>query len=90
MSEKRRTGPISVTDDVTPITQQKVELVDATLWSQMSLTQLWDQRTILESRMLMASAQNPSMAVAMKKGLAQLDAIIQHKFNEQDDDMKLL
>ena len=83
-------GAVPVNGDVTPITRRKVELVDSSQWPNLSLAQLWQQRETLEERITMASQMNQSMANQMKQGLALLDAIIAKKFENQDDDMRLL
>lgn len=76
-------GSISVTDDITPITRQKVESVDSNAWSNMSVSELYDQRIILSNRLVQASASgNYSIVQQIQRGLNQIDAILASHENE--------
>jgi len=63
-----------------PSTGAEVELVDADTWMTMSITDLFDQRIILNNR-LAACAQygNPNMLRQMQAGIKQIDMILNHK-----------
>lgn len=59
---------------------QEVELVSAEEWKDMTVTQLFDQKMILNNR-LTAVMQfgNPLMIKQITLGIKQLDALIAHK-----------
>ena len=64
---------------------KEVELVDATEWMNMSVTQLFDQRITLNNRYAMASEYGgPAMLKQIQMGIAQIDAIIKHKEKERN------
>jgi hypothetical protein len=67
---------------------QEVELVSADEWANMSVTQLWDQKMILNNRLTAVMQYgNPLMIKQINAGIAQLDAIIRHK--EQQNRKKI-
>ncbi len=58
----------------------EVELVTADEWNDMSVTQLFDQRIILNNRFAACSQfGNPGMLKQMQLGIRQLDMIIRYK-----------
>ena len=59
---------------------KEVELVSADEWKDMNVTQLFDQKMVLNNR-LTAVLQygNPAMIKQITIGIQQLDAIIAHK-----------
>ena len=75
-------GKISTGHDaeVTPITRKKIHNVDARNWSEMTLTELYDQLSVLESRriQLYEIGQSP-MAQQLEKGIAALQQVIKAK-----------
>lgn len=78
MSE--RDGPISVTDDITPITKQPIEKVEPSKWEAMSLTQLHEQRYILSRRQQMAlQVGMVSAAQQIERGIVALNEMISRK-----------
>ncbi len=69
-------GAVDVNGDKTPITRKPIELVSADEWATMSLGELQQQKGILQARMNIAASHSPQLLPAMRKGIAQLDAII--------------
>ena len=82
------TGSVNVKDDITPVTRQKIEQLDASKWPKMSLTELSDQHTILSNRIMAASQYGASESTLsqMQRGLIQLEFMIKHKSMEFDDE----
>ena len=73
-------GSINVRDgDVTPITRQKIESVDATDWAELSVAELSDQMATLAKRLVYAQMHAPAMILPIRKGIAQLDLLIKNK-----------
>lgn len=90
MNEKKKIprGPISVDADITPITHQKVENIEAHLWDEMTTTELFKQRLILQDR-LNACAQmgNLPMHYQLTQGMIRLNGVLATR---NDDDMRLI
>lgn len=62
---------------------QKVELVSADEWIDMSINDLFEQKAILNNRLVtVAQYGNPAMLKQMQIGLLQLDNIIRYKENQ--------
>ena len=81
-------GPISVTADITPITFQKVEKLDASQWEDMTTTDLFKQRLILQQRIdAVAHMGNLPMHQQLIKGMLRLNEVLSTR---DDDDMRLL
>lgn len=60
----------------------EVEIVSADEWTDMTVTELFDQRIVLSNRLaLCAQFGNPNMLKQINFGIQQIDAII--KFKEQ-------
>ena len=82
-------GKISVGHEaeVTPITRKKIHTVDADTWPELTLTELYDQLSILEQRriQLYEIGQGP-MAQQIEAGIKRLNLIIKAK----DDGMPRL
>ncbi len=73
-------GIINVRDgDVTPITRQKIEKVDASDWEDLSVAELTDQLATLNKRLAFAHAQSPAMILPIRKGMLRLELLIKHK-----------
>lgn len=81
-------GPISVTDDITPITHQKVEKLNASLWDEMTTSDLFKQRLILQQRLdACALMGNLPMHQQLSMGMMRLNKVLSER---DDDDMRLL
>lgn len=76
--------PITMDDVVTPISKKPIEQIDAELWPDMDIGELWDQKTFLQTRhnSLVAASGHPAIIAQMQIGLDNLDAIIAHKTPE--------
>lgn len=84
-------GSVPVHGDITPITRKKIEQLDSTLWPDMSVSQLWDQRIILNNRLQQASSTGSGAIVQqLQRGLQQLDALIKQKSAQAPDEMHLI
>jgi len=81
MENKKTNGPIDVNGDTTPITHKPIDQIDATQWNTMDLGDLWNQRIFLQNRLnlVLNNSGSPDAITAMQSGLANIDAIIQHK-----------
>jgi len=57
-------------------------LVSADKWMDMTVTQLFDQRIVMNNRLaIIAECGNPAMIKQIQIGINQLDAVLQHKQN---------
>lgn len=72
-------GPIDVNGNITPITKQPVESIDAAAWPKMNNSELLDQRMALQNRLniVQSSFGHPDTIMQMQRGLQHLDQIIQ-------------
>jgi len=79
------TGAVNVTNgDVTPVTRQKIEQVTPDKWHLMDINKLWDQRIILNNRMVMAlQSGHGEIAQQVQKGINTIDALLQRKAAEE-------
>jgi len=76
-------GIINVQDgEVTPITRRKIENVDASDWSTLSVAELSDQMATLQLRLAYAQMHSPGMILPIQRGMAQLDLLIKNKQGE--------
>lgn len=81
-------GPISVTADITPISHEKVEKLDASQWGEMTTTDLFKQRLILQQRIdACARMGNLPMHQQLTQGMLRLNAVL---LTRDDDDMRLV
>ena len=71
-----------VNGNVTPWGKEVVQ-VDASEWHKLSISDLMDQRIVLNNRLAVASQYGgPAMVVQIQKGIAMLDAILKQKEQE--------
>lgn len=77
-------GAVPVDGDITPITRQPIESVDANTWSKMTAGELFDQKAILEKRrILAASCGSDEMLKQINRGIRILEDMIKnHKGDE--------
>lgn len=69
-----------VNGDVTPTTGEKIDKVKSNEWQDMSITELYDQLTILNKRHLQAmSCGSIPAANQIQRGIAHLQALISSK-----------
>lgn len=70
-------GSVSVNDNVTPVTREKVADVNSLRWEDASTSQLFDQQAALHSRLQKAyQLGNPYLIQQLQEGLQQLEQII--------------
>jgi hypothetical protein len=82
------TGSVNIEGDVTPITRQPVEKVNAKSWGQMTVAELLNQRDILQIRYYRALSVGVGTD-AIKEGLKLIDALLEfHEDNDNDNDNK--
>ena len=78
--------PISVNDDITPITKKPILQVDANNWSKLSITELWEQRTTISNRLDYAlQLGHTDMIKQIRMGLNTLDQIIAERSANSED-----
>ena len=83
------TGAVPVDGDVTPTLRQEIKQVNANDWHKMSISELWEQRTTLNNRLVYAQQYaHPSIVQQLQNGLNTIDAILRSK--EGDTDTRLL
>jgi len=76
-------------DKLTPITKQPILEVRADKWHDMPVADLWEQRSILQSRLVASAAVgNQSLIFQMQRGIAALDEVIAQRSSESE--LKLL
>lgn len=80
------TGSVNVTDgEITPITRQKIEKITPENWQKMDINALWDQRIILNNRMVLAlQAGHAEIAQQVQRGINTIDAHLQHRKAENE------
>lgn len=77
-------GPIDVSGEYTPITRQKVPVIEAARWHLMSTAELYDQKAILDSRFIIAAQiGNASLMQQLQMGVAQISALINSKADKE-------
>jgi len=70
---------VDVNGNMTP-SGKEVELVSADEWMDMTVSQLFDQRIVLNNRLaIILECGNPAMIKQIQIGIKQLDAVLQHK-----------
>jgi len=80
--------PVDVNGDITPITRQPIPQVDAADWDNMNITQLQEQLSILEQRLLYVQQfGHSSMLTPLEQGINQLQVLI---FTKTPDEIKLI
>lgn len=75
-------GSVSVDADatITPITRKPIKNVDAINWSEMNLTELYDQLATLDDRRIkLYEIGQPAVAQQVELGIARLQLIIKSK-----------
>lgn len=78
--------PVGVHENITPITKQPVLEVHANRWHEMSVMELYDQKSILIGRTVIASQiGSHSLLEQLQMGIARLDAIIMQKSDDEDN-----
>jgi len=76
-------GSVDVNGDITPITRQKVEQVQAADWSDQSAADLTAQLTVLQHRLGIAQQYSPHLTKPIQLGIRRLEHMINSK--QQND-----
>lgn len=72
--------PIPVDGNVTPITKKEIKNVTAHQWSGMSISQLYEQLSIMSDRLFAAhEMKNPVIIKQIQQGIDNLQRIINSK-----------
>lgn len=80
VSVEQFTGAVNVSGDVTPITRQPVDKINAGDWSKMSVSELHKQREILQNRYYRAlDAGMLNGANTIQSGIKQIDEMLNEK-----------
>lgn len=80
--------PVDVDSDITPITRQPIPQVDAADWDNMNITQLQEQLSILEQRLLYVQQfGHSSMLTPLEQGINQLQVLL---ILNAPDELKLI
>lgn len=79
--------PIDVeTGSITPITYKPIDIVDASKWHEMTISELYDQKAILGQRLVMANQiGNYSILQQIQSGMALIDEVIESKSGDGED-----
>lgn len=77
--------PIQVDGEVTPVTKKPIQQIKASDWHTMTSNDLYEQRSILQSRMqIAAQLGNQSLLQQLQIGVAHIDALIEHKSQQPE------
>ncbi|MEM4258040.1 MAG: hypothetical protein QXL17_02670 [Candidatus Thermoplasmatota archaeon] len=75
--------PIDVRDNVTPISEKKILMIDANTWKSMSIHQLYEQMRVLQERLNTANEiKNLPLVNQLQRGINQLYFYIKNKEND--------
>lgn len=77
---------ISVEGNVTPITKKPIYSINANQWHKMSVTELYDQLSVLHNRLVIANQLgNYALLQQLQVGVAQLQSVIENKSEQAED-----
>ncbi len=77
---KKYTGTVSVDGDLTPITRKPIDVINADLWPEMTIEQLYDQRIMLNNRIHCAvEAGMYDMVQQLQHGMVTINGILSSK-----------
>jgi len=80
---KQYTGARSVNGDVTPTLREPIAAVEPENWNEMSVSDLHDQKIILNNRITMSYQCGQSSLVGqLQAGISHIDAILNHRSME--------
>ena len=85
---KDLTGAVSVNGDVTPTLREPITKVDANDWSEMTASELWEQKSTLMTRMAYAQQMyNPQITAQIQRGITVIDQLLAQKSKEREHDL---
>lgn len=67
----------------TPISNKDIVEVDSAKWPEMTLSELYEQKLVLESRLYACYQYKPTMAPLIQKGLNEIQTLIDKKNNDE-------
>lgn len=71
---------VNVQDDITPISREKIENVNSFNWNNLKLSDLYQQKSILEKRLFSArQLHNQNMVEQLERGISHIEAVIKSK-----------
>ncbi len=80
------TGSVSVDGDITPTLRERIPSVKADDWSEMTISELYDQRYTLQTRSQFASETgHPELIKQIESGMLIIDEIIRVRMEQQED-----
>lgn len=80
VSVEQFTGSVSVNDNITPVTRQPIDNVNAKTWDNMSVSELHQQREILQRRYWQAlGAGLIGGAETINQGIKSIDILLESK-----------
>lgn len=89
-NNKNNPGPVSVDDDITPITHKPIQRNDASQWQSMTVSELWEQRIALDNKLNYAlQIGHAEMIRQLQRGLTALDQLIESRAQVSDDKPRL-
>lgn len=78
--------PIGVHEKITPITKQPVLEVQANRWHEMSVVELYDQKSILDHRCAIAAQLgNTALLEQIRVGISRIECILRQKAEDNED-----
>jgi len=84
---KRQQGTVNIQDNVTPISRRQIDQIDSSLWGEMTETQLHEQLSILQGRIVTAASIGQlNLVQQMRMGEVYLQQLLKSK---ADDDIHL-
>lgn len=79
-------GGYDVNGSVTPFTQQPVPQINSATWASASITDLWDQMSVLNARyMAVAQMGKQEYMIPLKQAMAELEAVIRHRTQNNEN-----
>lgn len=80
------TGAVNIEGDLTPITRQPVDRINAQSWGNMSIQELLNQRDILQVRYYRALGVGVNTD-AIKEGLKMIDQLIEFQESKAEEEL---
>lgn len=81
MSGKYHFDPVDLSkEEITPISREPIDRVQAEYWQSLSLSELFDERVTLNNRITyMYEMNKPDIARQIERGVAIIDQIVKQK-----------
>jgi hypothetical protein len=83
---EKYTGTVSLNDNITPVSREPIEQIDATKWNVMDVNQLMEQKLFLYNRLYMAhQIKHPILIEQIENGIKYLEMMIQDKAEQKEE-----